>query len=397
MTTYDVAVVGLGMIGSAALRHLSVAGLRVIGIGPAEPDHWAAHEGAFASHYDQARITRITDPDSVWGMLAQRSIARYAEIERHSGVRFHHAVGHLRVSPDVTEVGDTLGDAETIGRQLNAQLTRLTQAQLSDQFPYLQFADKAEALYEVGAAGFVNPRKLVAAQQVSAFLNGAKFIYEEVHAITGTAGAFEVRTQTGQILQAQRVLLSMDGYTNFLLKPFLGRELDFICKQHSVVLAELDEAEQQRLANCPSLIWRLQGHPLLKSFYSTPPTPYPDGRVCFKIGGSPFSPPTMNTPQAFRDWFHGAGNEAEIAALREVLLAILPGLRVKSWASKPCVNTYTAHGYPYVDRLAEGVYICTGGCGSAAKSCDEIGRMGASLAQHDEWRSDLPVEIFRAV
>ena len=46
-------------------RALSEAGgeLRVAGVGPAEPDNWAAHQGAFASHYDHARITRVTDPD----------------------------------------------------------------------------------------------------------------------------------------------------------------------------------------------------------------------------------------------------------------------------------------------------------------------------------------------
>lgn len=393
---YDVAVVGIGMIGSAVLRHLSRAGLRAVGIGPDEPAKWATHQGAFASHYDQARITRITDPDLIWGRLAQRSVARYHDLERHSGVRFHGAVGHLKVSPDPSEANDNLYITEQNGRELSAQFVHLNQSELRTRFPYLDFAPKAEGLYEEGGAGYVDPRKLVAAQQVSAFLHGGVMLYEEVRAIEG-AGPFKLRTHTGKTIEANRVVLSMDGYTNFLLQPSLGRSLEFVIKQHSVLLAELDADEQQRLANCPSLIWRLQGHPMLKSFYSTPPVKYPDGKVCFKIGGSPFTPPTMSTPQAFLDWFHSPGHADEIAALREVLLTVLPGLRVKSWASKPCVNTYTAHEYPYVDRVAAGIYVCTGGCGSAAKSSDEIGYMGALLAQHDEWRYDMPAHHFRAV
>lgn len=61
---FNVAVIGIGMIGAAALCYLSKpeTGLRVVGIGPAEPQDWATHQGAFASRYDQARITRITYP-----------------------------------------------------------------------------------------------------------------------------------------------------------------------------------------------------------------------------------------------------------------------------------------------------------------------------------------------
>lgn len=62
----------------------------------------------------------------------------------------------------------------------------------------------------------------------------------------------------------------------------------------------------------------------------------------------------------------------------------------------PNMNSYTAHDYPYIDQLAEGVFVCTGGCGGAAKSSDEIGRAGALLAQYGEWRYDLPAATFRA-
>ena len=54
-TTYDVAVVGNGMFGAAASRHLSARGLQVVAIGPGEPVDWKTHAGVFASHYDQGR------------------------------------------------------------------------------------------------------------------------------------------------------------------------------------------------------------------------------------------------------------------------------------------------------------------------------------------------------
>jgi len=54
-------VVGLGLVGSAALRYLSAAGHRCVGIGPPEPVDWSRHDGVFASHYDSGRITRRLD------------------------------------------------------------------------------------------------------------------------------------------------------------------------------------------------------------------------------------------------------------------------------------------------------------------------------------------------
>jgi sarcosine oxidase len=396
-TKYDFAVIGMGMIGSAALRYLSAANLSVVGIGPVEPKNWKTHTGAFASHYDQARITRITDPDETWGLLGKRSIATYADIERKSGVVFHRTVGQLRISPDVLESGDTLNVADAVGRRLGASFVRLDRAQLARQFPYLNFAPNAEGLHETGGAGYVMPRLLVQAQLTIARQQGAHIVRDEVRAIEGEAGHFVIYTRLGNAFTAKKVLLSMHGWTNFLMQSWLGRGLALESRAATVVLAELDSDELQRIAGIPTLIWRLQRQPVLKSIYSTPPVQYPDGRVCFKIGGTLHQNKLLHTPDQFTTWFQGDGNPVEIQALQEVLLSLMPGLRVKSWSSKPCVLAYTAHGYPYIDQLAEGVFVCTGGCGSAAKSSDEIGRIGALLAQHGAWHYDLPAERFRVI
>ena len=54
--SFDFIVVGKGMMGAAAARHLALSGARVALIGPDEPTDWANHTGAFSSHYDNARI-----------------------------------------------------------------------------------------------------------------------------------------------------------------------------------------------------------------------------------------------------------------------------------------------------------------------------------------------------
>src|SRR5215207_8952651 len=59
--TFDIGVIGNGMMGAAATRYLSTTGQHIVAIGPGEPEDWQSHQGVFASHYDQGRITRIID------------------------------------------------------------------------------------------------------------------------------------------------------------------------------------------------------------------------------------------------------------------------------------------------------------------------------------------------
>ncbi|ATI42099.1 hypothetical protein CBW24_08815 [Pacificitalea manganoxidans] len=95
--TYDHVIIGAGMMGAAAARHLAMMapGARNLLIGPAEPAIPAHHTGPFASHYDAGRITRGIDPDPDWARLAQRSMARYGDIAAAGGVAFHHPVGAM--------------------------------------------------------------------------------------------------------------------------------------------------------------------------------------------------------------------------------------------------------------------------------------------------------------
>ena len=64
--SFDTIVIGKGMMGSAAARHLALSGARVALIGPDEPADKTSHTGVFASHYDEGRITRALDTNVDW-------------------------------------------------------------------------------------------------------------------------------------------------------------------------------------------------------------------------------------------------------------------------------------------------------------------------------------------
>src|SRR3546814_20993789 len=98
---YRIIVIGRGLIGSAAGRHLADLTDGVALLGPDEPADRAAHAGVFASQYDAARMTRVVAPDPAWAVTARRSSDRYADPEGRSGLRLEigRASGRERVCP----------------------------------------------------------------------------------------------------------------------------------------------------------------------------------------------------------------------------------------------------------------------------------------------------------
>jgi sarcosine oxidase len=80
-TNDEYLVIGKGLMGTVAARHLSAQSSSVAVIGPDEPIDRPSHTGVFGSHCDEGRITRILNPDRIWAIFAPRSIARYPEVQ----------------------------------------------------------------------------------------------------------------------------------------------------------------------------------------------------------------------------------------------------------------------------------------------------------------------------
>ncbi len=394
MTIYDIAVIGKGLIGSAAARHLAAGfpELKVCIIGPDEPSDRKTHDGVFASHYDQGRITRVLDPSPLWGQLARESIAQYPIIEAESGIQFHHPVGCLRATdiPErILEIDDCAARHEPPHRRLDAASCRET-------YPFLSFSDAFVAWDEDGAAGYINPRSLIAAQLKIAEDKGVAVFREIVTRIEPVGDCHEIRSRAGKLRRARKILLTAGGYSNTLLEE----KLRLRTKSHTILLAQLPPAEVNRLRTMPAIISSFD-HPQVASLYMLPPVKYPDGKTYIKLGGSGWNEDILDAREKdneLLDWFHSDGRQNVADALKTALRAMLPGLRAQSYHSVPCLISNSAHGKPYVDVLREGsMYVATAGNGMGAKSSDEIGRIGAGLCATDSWQSELDRNEFRAV
>jgi glycine/D-amino acid oxidase-like deaminating enzyme len=125
-----------------------------------------------------------------------------------------------------------------------------------------------------------------------------------------------------------------------------------------------------------------------------PPVRYPDGSFYLKIGGG-FVDAVLNTIEDFRSWFHSDGSAATAEQLKELLQSMLPELKPLSYTTLPCVVARTESGRPYIDTLDSGkIFLAAGGCGTAAKSADEIGRLAALLTETESWHDDLQADYF---
>lgn len=389
--TYAYIVIGKGLLGAAAARHLSAANQDVALIGPDEPLERRTHQGVFGSHYDEGRITRILDPDHTWALLAQRSLARYRSVEAQSGIPFYHEVGHLMVGPEPQRPDDFVARVQGVARELGVDYHTYTDTALAERFPYLAFEPGSIGMHQPHAAGHVSPRSQVRAQAAAAHQQGTVLITETVAAIAQPPGSVEVRTDAGNVYRAQKVLLAAGGFTN--ATRLLPRPLDVEVCARTIVLMELDDAEVARLQGMPSIIYKprhVAGH-----CYILPPIRYPNGKHYLKIGGHP-DDPTLGSLPDLQDWFRSPGAPAAGEHLTAKLHAVLPDLRPISVHTESCVTTHTPTGQIYAERLNGGrLGILVGGNGSAAKSADEIGRLGAMMMQHETWQYDLDAARFR--
>lgn len=363
-------VVGRGLMGAAAARHLARQAVGVAVIGPDEPDDRKTHQGVFASHYDEGRITRTIDPDRNWALLANRSIGRYGEIARDSGIDFYREVGCVVVAPDAS---DYLEKTRQAAVSLGVETSLLDKVGLKAAFPFFVFPEGGAGVFEARGAGHISPRKLVKAQSLLAERAGATIIRDHVVSICSEGGFAVVKTAGGQTYRGEKVLLAAGGFSiaeNLLLRP-----VAMTVYARTVTLFEVSEADAVRLAAMPSLILDIPGIHI----YLLPPIRYPDGKFYLKIGGDP-DDLTLSNDAEMRAWFRTEGRETVRAHLSHIVAGLVPDLVPLSISTAACVVSQTESGYPMIGYTsAPEIAVLTGCAGTSAKSSDEIGRLGAEL------------------
>ncbi|MEJ8561900.1 FAD-dependent oxidoreductase [Yoonia sp. GPGPB17] len=373
--SFDVIVVGAGLMGSAAARHLAEMGVKTALVGPAEPEVKAAHTGVFASHYDQARITRKIDARKNWSRFSQAAIKRYEEIEEKGGVSFFSAVGAIIAGPEVGDGSDFILNARRNAVTDGVAHEALRGAALAARFTDFAFPEGILALYEPSEAGWINPRAHVRAEIAAARSTGAYILCDEVVRITEEHGEARVVCAGGDVLAADKVVVACGAFSKS--EGLLPDPIPTRVYARTIAFFELDAEEAARLAGMPSVVYLppdLSADP-----YILPPVRYPDGKTYIKIGGDAVDRELGSVAEMI-DWFRSGGDPSAGAAMADILTGLMPGLRYHSVSFDSCVTSFSPNGNPFIYPQSDCIIALTAGNGAGAKCADELGRLGALVA-----------------
>ena len=386
-------VIGAGLIGSAAARHLSQTGEQVAIIGPAEPAVLTDHTGVFASHYDQGRLTHLIGKDIVWAHLAKYAITNYEKIEAQSKIDFYSPVGLIVVSkPDKTNnyLRAPLETAEEIGAHY--KLYSVGDRSWKNLFPYLDYPAEFPLLHEDEPAGYINPRALVEAQLTCAQQQGATLIRDTVIGIDEQASHLVIQTASGETYTADQILVASGASSNF--NNLLPRPIPLKIKTETIILAEVSAETAVALNDMPTVIYQIEADQI-DDIYMAPPIQYPDGRYYIKMGCNTAGDQWPTSLDEIQAWFHHGRSDDYLPAMREALQAQFPQTEFLDIHTHRCFVCYTPSGYPTIDQLTGRIFVAAGGNGSGAKGSDTLGRLAAGLLSGAEWLPDLPRDLFR--
>jgi len=260
MPSFDIAVVGLGAVGGAALLAGARAGAKVIGFDRFAPPH------ALGSTHGETRIVRAaTGEGLVYTPFARRSFELWDQLSAETGERLVTRCGllllggilpHAMHAPkDFTETTLAAAGAYAIPHEV------LTAGQVRARFPaYAQF-DGERAYFEPGA-GMAHPERTVAAQLARARALGAQIrLNETVLSIAKDGNGVTIRTAT-ETTHAAHVVLAAGAWTPGFLPPAYANRLT-VTRQSLHWFAPPSNASAYEPERMPAFIWDdLYGFPI---------------------------------------------------------------------------------------------------------------------------------------
>ncbi len=369
---WDVIVVGLGAIGSAAAYWASTRpGTRVLGLEQFELGH---ANGASADH---SRILRLSyhRPDNV--RLAKRAFETWAAVEREAAERIVTVTGGLDLWPadpaiPMVDYTSSLA-AEAVPFEI------LDAAEVMRRWPQWHLPDDVTAMWQ-SRAGLADPYRGNAAHRRLAVARGATLVDRTpVSALRAVGGAYEVDAG-GATHTAGRVILAADAWTNELLAAF-DRRLPLTVTKEQVTYFAAPDPDAFAPDRFPVWIWMDE-----PSFYGIPTYGEPGPKAAQDAGGQPT---TAETRTFDRD-------EAMYERVRRFVETYLPSAAGPELLTKTCLYTLTPDRDFVVDRIPGAPGVIVGlGAGHGFKFASVLGRVLVELALDDASPSDGELGAFR--
>ncbi len=219
MKKYDVVVVGLGAMGSAALYQLAKRGVKIIGIDRFSPPH------VFGSTHGDTRITRQAIGEGVfYTPLAMRSYEIWRELEAQTGLDLLTTNGGLIMtsrsdSSSLHGNKDFLGETISAAERYGISHGVFSTYDIQTRFPQFNLVGDEEGYYEP-MAGFLRPENCVRANLTVARQLGAEIsVCDKVVDIIPEGSGVIVQAES-EAFHASKVIVSAGAWISKLIPQY---------------------------------------------------------------------------------------------------------------------------------------------------------------------------------
>jgi sarcosine oxidase len=359
---FDVVVLGLGGMGSAAVFHLASRGQRVLGV----EQFTEAHDKG-SSHGASRIIRQAYYEHPAYVPLVRRAYELWERLQMDSGADLLRLTGGLMIGPPGSNVVEgTIASAT----QHDLPYELLDARELERRYPVLCPRPGEVAVYEF-RAGYIRPESCVRAHLQQAARWGAELHFEE-RAVEWQAHAsgsgIRVTTHRGSY-EADRLVIAPGAWAPALLRE-LG--IPFEIRRHVMCWFQpLDEVLPFLPDRFPIYMWDVDGHNI---FYGFPATDGAGGgvKVAIHTGGDPC------TPETLRD----APVDHHIEELRAHLARFIPQINGPLLNAVPCMYTLTPDEHFVISLHPDYSQVCiaAGFSGHGFKFTSVVGEILADLA-----------------
>lgn len=356
--TYDVAVAGLGGMGSAVLAHCARRGARTIGL-----DRFARGHDLGASAGKSRLIRQAYFEEPAYVPLVLRAYELWRELERTAGAALLRITGLLTVGEDDSEI---INGTRRAAEAHQLQVETLNRAVMKQRYATVLIEGGEVALFE-RAAGVLNPEGAIRAHLQAAQEHGAEMRFEMALQNWRTiADGFEIQTSDGETIRSRKLVLTLGPW----LKPALEALGIPIRVQRNVQAWFSPSVDAYHAARFPAFLLNRRGLP-------APLYGFPD------LG------------DGIKAAFHGWGDLTEadkldraiderrdIAPLAQAMEEWMPGATAAFLEAKACMYSLTPDEHFVVDHHPQdaNAILCGGFSGHGFKFAPVVGEIAADLA-----------------
>lgn len=364
---YDVAVVGLGGMGSAAVAQCARRGASVIGLEQFSRGH---ELGSSSGRSRMIRKAYFEDPAYV--PLLLRTYDLWRELEHTSGEELLRLTGLLMVGQEGCEI---IVGASRAAREHSLPCETLSADEIRARYPMLQVREEEVGLFEPDG-GVLDPERCVAAHLKVGEAAGAELRYEAaMTSWESNVDGFVIHLADGNAVTSHALVLSLGPWFQEALGK-LGVELQV---QRNVQVWFEPAGRSYDAPAFPPFLLDRAGLPA--PLYGFPD--FGDGlKAAFHSHGALTDPKRVERE---------VDPARDIAPLTLAMEQWMPGATATFRAAQPCMYSLTPDGHFVVDRHPRHarLILCGGFSGHGFKFAPVMGEIVADLALQGASRQDI--------